>query len=70
MPYPIGPAADAMRRIAKVIGMGLSKGWGFALLVFEYGGPGTQMHYISSAQRQDMIRVLQEQIRHLQAGDN
>jgi hypothetical protein len=39
----------------------LPDGWGFALLVFTYGG-GT-MTYISSAQRADMILAMQEFLR-------
>lgn len=34
-------------------------GYGFSLLVFGYS-PNNQLFYISSAQREDMIRTMQE----------
>jgi hypothetical protein len=40
---------------------------GFALLLFDYG-EGGHMTYVSSADRQDMIKALEEALGHLRAG--
>ncbi len=39
----------------------MPEGWGFTLMIFEYGsGPG--FFYLSSAMREDMIKMLHEAI--------
>ncbi len=50
-----------MNRLAHTINDKLPTGWGFNLLLFEYGEKGA-LFYISSAQRDDMIRVMKEWI--------
>lgn len=47
------------QEIGRLIGSQLPPGWGFALLVFTFGGGGT-MTYISNAQRADMVKAMQE----------
>lgn len=56
---PVPPEVKtSLRAIGKVIDEALPDGWGFALLVFTFGG-GT-MTYISNADRQDMLKAMQE----------
>jgi len=50
-----------LNSIAKRIGGELDKGWGFLLMLFEYGPKGS-MFYISSAERVDCMRMAQEWI--------
>jgi hypothetical protein len=49
------------RDIGQLIGSAMPEGWGFSLLVFEFGGPGGNASYISNARRVDMIKALREQ---------
>lgn len=35
-------------------------GWCFAVMLFETGGPGKNMQWVSNAQREDMIKSLRE----------
>lgn len=49
--------ADA-REIADVIGAQMPKGWGFALLFFDFNGP--ESSWISNANRSDMVKMLRE----------
>jgi hypothetical protein len=35
-------------------------GYGFTFLLFEFGGPGAPLFYVSDANRGDMIRTMQE----------
>ncbi len=51
-----------LRKIAELIGRDMPPGWGFTLLLFEFT-PGDSLFYISSAQRPDMIKTMQEFIR-------
>ena len=51
-------AEKSCRGIAEVIGKQLPKGWGFALMVFEFNGK--ESSWISNAQRSDMIKLLRE----------
>ncbi len=61
------PVPDAlvktMNEQARKIGAALPEGMGFALLIFDYNvrpdGEG-RMLYISSAQRADMVKAMQE----------
>lgn len=48
-----------LREIGGVIGKELPQGFGFTLFLFEYGEGGS-MFYISSAQREDMIKAIME----------
>lgn len=63
---------DAIRAtlngIAKRIGASLDEGWGFLLMLFEYGQKGS-MFYISSAERGDCMRMAQEWIDKQKASD-
>lgn len=62
---------DVMRAIAGRIGAGLPEGWGFTLLIFDFERSGDQqgaMFYMSSAQREDAVRVMQEWIRKTSGG--
>lgn len=54
------------REVGKLIGSAMPKGWGFMLLVFEFGGPGGNASYISNARRVDMIYALREQANRLE----
>jgi len=55
-----------MRGLAGMISAALPKGFGFALVVFEFHTPGIA-NYISSAERQTMIQALKETIARLEA---
>jgi hypothetical protein len=59
------PDAGEMRPILQElggrIGADLPAGWGFNLLLFQYGAGGS-LFYISSAERQDVIAVMREYI--------
>ena len=53
---------DALERILQETGHHLAtlpKGYGFALFLFNFGPEGATF-YISNAQREDMIRLLEE----------
>jgi len=47
--------------IGKVIGSALPEDVGFALLIFQYD-PGNFLHYMSNAQRANMLSALKELI--------
>lgn len=48
-----------LRQLAGSIAARLPTGWGFTLLLFEYGEKGS-LFYISNAQRADMVRTMKE----------
>jgi len=53
-----------LQELGDRIGSGLPDGWGFNLLLFEYGeGEGKGLFYISSARRADVIAVMKEYIK-------
>jgi predicted hydrocarbon binding protein len=52
-----------LKELGSNIGKNMPKGWGFNLLIFQYGGPGS-LFYLSSANRSDMIRMMKEFISH------
>lgn len=52
-------AEDSMRKIGEMLKPILPEGMGFTFLLFDYGKEGN-MFYISSAQREDMIKAMQE----------
>lgn len=56
---PLAELEGHARDIGRTIGGALPKGVGFALLVFDFGEDG-HMTWISNAQRDDMLRALQE----------
>lgn len=49
-----------MNAIAEVLDDTMPKGWGFTLLMFEFGTNDGRMNYISNAPREDMISALKE----------
>jgi hypothetical protein len=51
-----------LRSIGSKIGAAVKPGWGFALFIYEYGGPNGANFYIASADRSDIIRMLEEWI--------
>jgi hypothetical protein len=51
--------ADILRRTGRVFKASMPEGWGFAMLVFSYGEGGT-LSYISSAERDDVVKVMRE----------
>jgi hypothetical protein len=59
-----GTYRPVLQALAAHIGAALPNGWGFSLLLFEYGDrPDKSLFYISSAQREDVIAVMHEFIR-------
>lgn len=56
----------ALQVLATKISNALPEGWGFALLVFTFEGhigDPNQVAYVSNAQRQDMVKAMQEFLR-------
>ncbi len=53
---------ELMKKIADTIADRMPDGWGFNLMLFEYGEGGS-LFYISSAQRPDIINVMKEFIK-------
>jgi hypothetical protein len=51
-----------LRDIGRNIGDRMPKGWGFTLQIFSYGEGGSNF-YISSANRDDMIKMFKEFIK-------
>jgi hypothetical protein len=51
-----------LRDIGNILERALPKGWGFTLQMFSYGENGS-MFYLSSAAREDMIRLMEEFIK-------
>lgn len=60
------PVPDDVRaklnEIGQILKRVMPEGWGFTLLMFTYGEGGT-MTYLSSADREDMLKALQEFMR-------
>lgn len=48
-----------LKKIGHKIGDLLPQGWGFTLLIFNFGEKGN-LFYISNAKREDMIKTMQE----------
>jgi len=59
--------AIAMRKLGDVIKKTIP-GLGFAIIVFEFNKPGLA-NYISNANREDMIKSLEETIARLKGGE-
>lgn len=54
-----------MQEIAKTVDSMIPEGFGFAIMVFEFDETeaeysGKEMHWISNADRNDMVRAMQE----------
>ena len=49
---------DLLRQIGKNVYNELPQGFGFGLIIFKYNGP--EFFWISSGQRDDMIKALRE----------
>ncbi len=52
-------AEGQLHDIGRIIADSLPDGWGFTLLLFEFGAGGSTF-YLSNARRDDMVRALQE----------
>lgn len=50
---------NTLRTLAKVLKVVTPKGWGFTLLMFNFGKSG-DMFYISSAKRAGMLKAMKE----------
>jgi hypothetical protein len=50
-----------LRELSEHIGARLPEGWGFTLLLFSYG-PDGNLFYMSSAEREDVVKVMKEWI--------
>ncbi len=50
-----------LRSLGEFLGNKMPEGWGFNLMLFTYGEGGA-LFYISSAQREDVIKVMKEWI--------
>ena len=59
-------AKSTLREISDKIKHALPKGWGFLLMLFEYGTPENPgaMFYASSAERDGVIRLVREWLAH------
>ena len=55
-----------LKEIGHLIGDRLPAGWGFNLMIFDFGKKGS-MFYISNAQRGDVIRLMREFIKKFKA---
>lgn len=52
-----------MQRIARKVDEELPSGYGFAVLVFNFGeGKDNEMMYVSNADRQDIVKAMEELI--------
>ena len=61
--------AAAMRAMGDMIRACLPAGWGFALIVFQFHKPGLA-NYISSAERETMLKALKETYHRLSKGQD
>ena len=61
MPYEVNEPKmkELMLALFRYIKTQLPKGWGFTLLLFGYH-PSNALFYISSGQREDMIKTMKE----------
>lgn len=48
-----------MKEIGQLIAKELPEGWGFSLMIMDYGKNGCTF-YISTVQREDMVKAMQE----------
>ncbi len=54
---------DRMQGIARKVDAAIPPKHGFVVLVFEFGGPGKELHYVSNSDRADIIAAMKEWIR-------
>ena len=55
-----------LQRIARKVDEELPSGYGFAVLVFNFGeGKDNEIMYVSNADRQDIVKAMEEQKIHL-----
>lgn len=50
----------ALRHMGRDLKGRMPEGWGFALLMFDYGTSEGSMFYLSSAERSDMLKAMKE----------
>jgi hypothetical protein len=66
-----GPMDEAIiqtaNKIGGLIGASLPPQWGFALLIFPFGESEGRMNYISNANRETMLRSLEELVANMKA---
>ena len=60
------PAEKMLKEIGQILRSACPEGYGFSLLIFSFG-EGGNMFYTSNAQREDMIRAMQEFIQKFSA---
>ncbi len=52
---------DILRILGRIVGKQLPRGWGFTLQIFNFGGyKDSASFYISNANRQDVLKQMQE----------
>ena len=56
---------DKMKELATKISSFLPKSWGFNLLIFEYNQKDGAVFYISSAEKQNVIEMLEKEVERL-----
>jgi len=67
MGNPLEQLQEVVRKIGHMIGDCMPPGVGFTLLLFRYGDQ-PEVQYISSAQREDMIDMLEKMVSRLRGG--
>lgn len=59
---------DLLKKLGRSLKAEMPLGFGFTLMIFDYGKTdGSAMFYISSADRQDMIKAMREFIQRYEA---
>lgn len=56
---PLESAEVEAKKIARILKDNMPDGWGFTLILYSYGGEGF-MTYLSTGQREDCIKMLEE----------
>jgi len=51
---------DKLQKMAKYLNARTPTGWGFALMMFEFGDDGDNFQWVSNAGRADMVKALRE----------
>lgn len=57
-----------LKVFAKYIDMGIPENWGFGLMIYEFGGKGQNMQWISNGERAGMIKSMRELADRLEFG--
>jgi len=61
---------SVMQELARFVDGELPEGWVFVILAFPFGGePGARVNYVSSANRDDMIRAMKEFLERNESGE-